>query len=285
MEVSLYIPCYNAAQTIAFCLEGVLRQSYPVREILVIDDGSTDQTEEVLSAYKLRVIRHGSNLGIAGARNTALRYAQSEYIASLDADCVPEPEWLANLMRRFSDQRLAGAGGMLRERYTLSGVDLWRSVYMRQHWGDLKVSPRFLFGSNTVFRRRALQEAGGYDERYRTNYEDCDMSLRLRERGYELIYDPEAVVHHLRRDTLRSLLRTHWRWSLRGYSGVDREPKNPYNLLCKTFDNFCYLLGMLAQDLRSGRIKLLPIDLLFFPDHCIRDCRYLLRAAAGRGER
>ena len=73
MEVTLYIPCFNSQNTIRECLDGVLKQSHPPSEILVINDGSTDLTSEFASDYPVRIINHGSNKGLACARNTAIR--------------------------------------------------------------------------------------------------------------------------------------------------------------------------------------------------------------------
>ncbi len=87
-KVSLYIPCYNAERYIARAIEGALRQTNALDEILVVDDGSKDGTREIASRYPVRIISHDRNRGLAAARNTGFRNARNELVASLDADCV-----------------------------------------------------------------------------------------------------------------------------------------------------------------------------------------------------
>lgn len=283
--VSLYIPCYNAGAFIDSCLEGVKRQIHSVDEVIVVDDGSTDDTVERAGRYGVKIIRHGENKGLAAARNTAVMNARSEFIASLDADCVPSPEWLGRLMQNFTDSDIAGVGGRLVERFRSCLADRWRSVYMRQNWGDERIeAARFLFGSNNVYRKEALLKTGPYNTIYRTNYEDCDMSLRVRKEGYRLIYDPSAVAEHLRTDTVRSVLNTHWRWTFIGTTGTMRIPDNLYNVACKTYDNFVYLFkDMIKNDIVHGRPEFLPLDVLSWFHHIYKDAVYYLSSKLTTG--
>jgi len=278
-KVSLYMPCYNADKFIDECLKGVKRQTYPIDEIIVVDDGSTDDTAARASRYGVRIICHDENKGLAAARNTGVENAKNEFVASLDADCVPSPDWLWRLMENFTGEKTAGVGGRLVERHVSSLTDRWRAVYMRQHWGDSwNDTPSFLFGSNNVFKRSALLKAGGYNVMYRSNAEDWDMSRRLKEKGYKLIYEPRAVAEHLRADTLRSCLDTHWRWTFFGTAGT-RVPDKAYNVACKTYDNLVYLFkDMLKNDLAYGRFDFIPVDVFCWFHHLTRDMSYYLLA-------
>jgi glycosyltransferase involved in cell wall biosynthesis len=277
-KVSLYIPCYNAGEYIDRCLMGATTQTYPVAEILLVDDGSGDDTVSKASKYNVRIIRHGENRGLAAARNTAVMNASGDFVASLDADCAASSEWLERLMGGFSDESVAGVGGKLLEGRRSGVADRWRAVYMRQNWGDLRsADARFLFGSNNVFRKGAVKEAGMYDARYRTNGEDYDMSMRLKARGYRLVYEPAAVVVHLRTDTARSALNTHWRWTFIGTTGTDRSPESLYNLACKTYDNLVYLFrDMLWNDIKNGRAEFIPMDIASWFHHLFRDMGYYI---------
>lgn len=277
-KVSLYIPCYNAGRYIDKCLGGALRQTYSLHEVIVVDDGSTDDTAERASAHRVKLIRHETNKGLASARNTAILASSGDFIASLDADCLASATWLEDLMRRFTGPDIAGVGGKLVERYQGSLADRWRAVYMRQHWGDDgAMEPRFLFGSNNVFRKSAIIEAGMYDISCRTNGEDFDMSMRLKARGYRFAYQPQAVVEHLRKDSVRSVLDTHWRWTFIGTTGTRRVPGTIYSLFCKTYDNLVYLFrDMIAGDIKNGRAGFIPLDLLSWLHHLYRDAGYYL---------
>ena len=275
-RITLYVPCYNAELHIASCLEGVLKQTRPPDEILVIDDGSRDRTVQIASQYPVKILRHEQNSGLAAARNTAFRNARHELVAALDADCVADPSWLELLVSHFSDEKLAGVNGRLEEAVQTSVADRWRKTHMAQHWGAAPVrNPRFLFGADTVYRKAAVLEAGGYDERLRTNGEDSNMSTRIAALGYHTFYEPRAVVRHLRQDTVHSVLETYWRYRRDYFSPMT---------VSKIWRSFRYQhIGSarheFQQDWRERRFGLLWVDALmfFYLPYC--DLR-LLRAAA-----
>jgi glycosyltransferase involved in cell wall biosynthesis len=218
LNLSLYIPCFNVSRHISSCLEAVCSQTYPLKDIIVVDDGSTDETVSIASRYPVKIVRHGSNKGLGAARNTGIRAATHDLVASIDADCIPWPDWLERLSDCLKDDTVAGAGGKLVETNRVSLPDRWRTFNMRQHWGDNFIrNPAFLFGNNTIFRKSVLQQAGFYNERLRTNFEDVALSETIRRGGHTLVYQPAAVVEHLRADTLSSVIRTNWKWRFLGY--------------------------------------------------------------------
>lgn len=274
-EVSFYVPCFNAEKTVGACLEAVLRQTYPLKEVVVVDDASTDLTLEIVARYPVKVVRHGENRGLAAARNTALERLSSEFIASVDADCVPEPGWLEALMRMFASEKVAGAGGRLEEAQVASVFDAWRKAHMRQHWGQKRVSPPFLFGSNTVFRRKALQKAGAYNEALRNNYEDVDMSRRLAALGYRIVYEPAAVAAHFKSDDIYSLFNTYWRWHV-AYYREEKFYEKKERFIAKLKENFGLANRYLEEDLAASRQALLYLDFLLAFHHSLRDLGYFL---------
>ena len=273
--VSFYIPCFNAAKTIRLCLDAILKQTYPLEEVLVIDDGSTDETVKLATQYPVRLISHNENRGLAAARNTAIRNINTEFIASIDADCVPEPDWLSWIMERFDSPKTAGAGGKLLEMDSSSVFDFWRSVHMKQYWKDSQVFPPFLFGSNTVFRRKALINIGLYNENYKSNYEDVDICNRFREAGYVLIYEPKAAARHLRRDDIYSVLNNYWKWNL-AYYQKEKHYSPPKNLAFKIKDNLGLANRYLEEDIASRRYQLLYLDFLLSLHHSLRDFEYFI---------
>ena len=213
-KVSLYIPCYNVEKFIARCIEGVLNQTYPIDEILVIDDGSKDRTVEIAAQYPVRIIKHEINKGLSAGRNTGLRNARNELVASLDADCVADSRWLETLVACLEEnEKIAIAGGRLIESVQESWADQWRKVHMTQDWGDKRLpNPPFTYGNNNLVRKSAIEAAGWFNEQLRTNGEDVDISKRVYEKGYQAMYDPGAIVNHLRQDTIPSILDTYWRY-------------------------------------------------------------------------
>ena len=280
-KTSVYIPAYNSAEFLSRAIDGLLAQTLPANEILVIDDGSRDATAEIAARYRdVTLVRHPRNSGLGAARNTAFRTARNELVASVDADCVTDPGWLAALVRHFDDSKVAGVGGRLIEGNQRTVADRWRRAHMPQEWGEKALrNPRFLFGCNNMFRKAAVQAAGGYDESMRTNGEDTDISRRLRDKGWDLLYDPEARAVHLRHDTARSILDTYWRWWRFGVRAYANGVRLRSVLGHAFFVHFRYtFLDLVRSDLTARRFDLLGLDfaaLGYFP---YRDFRLWLAA-------
>jgi len=280
-KVSLYIPCYNVEGFIKECLESIFRQTYPIDEILIIDDGSNDRTAEIASRYPVRIIKHKENKGLAASRNTAFKEARNEFVASVDADCVLRPDWLEQLIKNFTGDKIAGLGGMLIERYTLSAADKWRVAHMSQHWGDDCIeNPPFLYGNNTVFKKGALKSVGFYNKIFKNNYEDVDLSMRLSESGFILMYNPKAKVEHLCQDTIRSALSSYWQWDYHIHMNPNTINKMVRRLSAR-IGKLAYLPETVGQflrdDLQEKNYILLPIDLILLFYYPWLDFKYFLK--------
>jgi len=278
-DITVYIPAYNVAQFLPRAIASLLAQTLAPTEILVIDDGSTDDSASVAQRYpRVTVVRHERNRGLAAARNTAFRVARGEFVASLDADCVAEPTWIEKLAPYLHDAKIAGAGGFLREGVQISIADRWRAAHMPQEWGATLVrNPKFLFGCNNIFRRAAVLGAGGYDEAMRTNGEDCELSRQLYKNNWELIYDPAAQATHLRSDSVKSILDTYWRWWKSGVnayaSGISLRSVVGHALFVHFRHTF---LELFSSDLRARRFELLPLNVLLLAYLPYRDFRLWL---------
>lgn len=272
-KVTLYIPCYNVEGYLKECLEAVLKQTHTPDEVLVIDDGSTDQTAEIAAQYPVRLIRHQQNKGLAAARNTAILNSRNELVASIDADVVLAQDWLEKMVVSMHHDGVVGAGGKLVEKFQQKLADRWRAIHMAQHWGDLpNEDPPAINGGNTIFKASAIKRVGLYNEVFRTNYEDHDICRRLRTRGYRLFYTPEAVCYHLRRDTIRSIVRTWWRWQAPPWQQkaftrgtLRRKLQSDLGL---------HLRGLAFDDVRHLRFRLAGIDLLSLFYAIYADLRY-----------
>lgn len=284
-KVSVYIPAHNAGEFLARSIESLLAQSLPPDQILVIDDGSHDNSAEIAAAYKgVTLIRHTANKGLAAARNTAMRAARNELVASIDADCIAHPFWLSELAKNMDDPELAGVGGKLTEGIQVTLADSWRAAHMPQEWGDsLLRNPRFLFGSNNLFRKSAVLEVGGYDERMRTNGEDTSLSARLKENGWHLLYDPSARATHLRHDTTASVLDAYWRWWRFGVNSYANGVRLRSVIGHALFVHFRYSFLEAAQkDFQASRWSLLGFDFLLLGYLPYRDFCLWLDARAHR---
>jgi glycosyltransferase involved in cell wall biosynthesis len=198
--VTVLVAAYNAARTIERALTSVWRQNYPEMEVIVVDDGSTDDTGirvQDMAHGNLRLIRLEKNLGVSGALNAGIRQARSDYIAFLDAD----DEWLDSKLSRQlpiigarPEMTLIACGGESTDpagrTFDTFGLEL-PPYSPREFWRALLVQTYFS-RSTVVARRTKLLEVGGFDEALMVS-EDQDMWIRLASNG-ETGFVPEVLV-------------------------------------------------------------------------------------------
>ncbi|MFA5429678.1 MAG: glycosyltransferase [Candidatus Omnitrophota bacterium] len=273
MKISCYVPLCNNADTIAYCLDSLLRQSLAPEEILVVDDASSDQSPQIAARYPVKLIRHPGNRGLAAVRNTALKNISGEFVASIDADCTADSGWLESLAGALSSSpRAAGAGGRVMETQASSVFDLWRAAHMRQFWEENETTPGFLFGANTLFRSDNLRMIGLYDESLGNNAEDVDICCRLKASGSGLVYCHNAVVYHQKKDSLRSLFNSHWNWH-RSYYEKAGWFRNDFSVKIK--ENLGTANRYLEEDIAAGRHQLLYLDFLLGMFYSLKDFLYI----------
>lgn len=199
--VSVVIPAYNEADNIVPCLEAIAAQKYPRDrfEVIVADNGSTDNTVELAGQAGARVV-HAAISGPAAARNAGAREAQGEIIAFIDCDCTATPHWLSGLTDGFSDPRAgAVAGDILIGPPRTDFERLMASINYLSQAQNLqnKIMP-FAATANVAYRRDVFERLNGFDEKLRVG-EDADLSWRLqRVLGLSIAFRPEAAVYHVR---------------------------------------------------------------------------------------
>ncbi len=210
VEASIVVPVFNGATTIVSTVEHLLNQSLSPKEIIVVDDGSTDDTIEVLKPFETRInYQFKPNGGPASARNFGARLATAEFIAFTDSDCLPDRNWLKNLLAGFDSPNVAGVGGSVKSvNDSLIGeyVDLLQMLEPAKNSnGEIE----YLITANACFRREALLAAELFDERFRKpGGEEPALCRRMKELGHQFRSAPQAVVLHHHRQTVGSFLRT-----------------------------------------------------------------------------
>lgn len=275
MKLTVYIPCYNAASFIEASIRALLDQTRPPDELLVIDDGSSDNSAELASRFPVRVIRHAKNKGLPAARNTAFANATHPFVGAIDADVLPDPTWLEHLLTPFADPHVVGTSGRLIETHQSRPADAWRAIHMTQDLGVARIdieqpSHRRLGGFGTIFRKETVLSVGGYNENYRTNYEDVDLCSRLLAAGHKLVFEPRAVAFHQRSDSICSVIRTSWHWDFYFHYF-----QGGYNWIwLKLLLNFRSERALVWSHIRSKRFSLLLVDLPMPWIHSWMDLRY-----------
>ena len=198
-KVSVIIPTYQHAHFVAEAIESVLAQTYPDYEIIVVDDGSTDDTVEVLSRFGERItVIHQPNRGVSAARNTGIRASKGEHIAFLDADDVWMPDKLEKqipLLERDEAVGLVGSDMMIFDEHgTRSGIFERTPPQSGMVYATLfaSIGRSFILMPTVVVRRRCFDEVGFFDETL-TISEDADMWLRISQRwAVDFVSEPLA---------------------------------------------------------------------------------------------
>jgi glycosyltransferase involved in cell wall biosynthesis len=217
MKVTVAIPCYNGALYVGQAIEAILGQSQSADEVLVIDDGSTDNSVQIIERYPVRLLQHKGNKGIAAARNTALAAASGDVLVFVDVDAFADSRLLEVLLTGYNEPEIGGVGGQGIESNIQSNADRWRKMHASQNYGEQPKDVGFLYGLCMSFRLSALQEVGGFNPIFRTNAEDVDIGLRLNAAGYRLRYLPQAKVYHQKTDDRASLRHAMQAWYAWGY--------------------------------------------------------------------
>lgn len=218
MRICLYIPCHNGEATLPEVFQAIRGQVRAPDEVVLVNDRSTDKTVELASRAGWNVVHtQADRPGLAAARNRAVEYAIQagcDVLAGIDADAVPAPDYVREMADLFATHHVVvGVCGNMQERFRQSPSDLWRAIYMRQHYGDQYLSnPPILYGSSAAYRLAVLSAMGGFDESLRTNFEDTEFTQRLLAAGHQVAYSPMLRLEHLKRDTPDSVLRMFWNW-------------------------------------------------------------------------
>jgi hypothetical protein len=207
-RVSVVVCSYNGAATLDQCLQSLSMLEYPDYEVIVIDDGSTDATREILARFpQVRAI-HQTNHGLSAARNAGLAAATGTIVAYTDSDCFADPHWLTYLVYQLQHSDAAAVGG---PNLTPEDGKLAACVAacpgQPTHVLERDQVAEHIPGCNMAFWRAALEAVNGFDSQYRKAGDDVDICWRLQQAGYWITFAPGAFVWHHRRQGPLAYLR------------------------------------------------------------------------------
>ena len=242
--VTVIVPAYNEAGVLDDAIDALLQLDYPAYEIIVVDDGSTDDTASVARGWEgqhgnveVRVLNK-ANGGKATALNTGIAHARYIFILCMDADSSIEPQTLRVVMPHFIDPSVGAVAGNVK-------------IVNRDHWLTRLQALEYIEGLNMprraqgfigavnivpgpvgVFRLDALHEVGGYD--IDTFAEDADLTLKLVTAGWKIIYEDEAITWTQGPTNVLDLIQQRYRWT-RGILQATRKRKG---ILLRPFPDF-----------------------------------------------
>jgi len=216
MSVSIIIPTFNGASRIGNCLDALLKQTVGRdAEILVVNDGSTDNTADVVARYSgVRCITQ-LNSGPAAARNRGTLEARGTIILFTDDDCVPMSDWLTAMTEPFRDPDVVGVKGIYRSRQK-SLVARFVQIEYEDKYRLMADRPSidFIDTYSAGFRRDRFLEMNGYDTSFPLACaEDVELSYRMSARGWTMKFVPAAIVYHTHPDTLWRYLKKKYKFA------------------------------------------------------------------------
>ncbi len=211
-RVTVVVPTWNSARWLAGCLAALERQTLHHFRVLVVDSASEDDSAAVAAAAPSEpfVLRLPANRGFAAAANAGWRAAETPYVALLNPDTLPEPDWLARLVAcldESGEETAAVASRML----SMSDPDLlddagdtfsWYGSAIKRGHGEpttryeRREEVLSACAGAALYRRSTLAAVGGFDEAFGSYLEDVDLGLRARLLGYRCVYEPSARVRH-----------------------------------------------------------------------------------------
>jgi biofilm PGA synthesis N-glycosyltransferase PgaC len=222
-RVTIIVPVYNEASVIVAALRSLLALRYPSFDILVVDDGSTDQTFERASSLEghhgdvtVRVVRK-ANGGKASALNTGIALARTPLVLCMDGDSRLTPDTLQHAVRHFADPRVGAVAGNVK---VLNRTNVWTRLQALEYIEGLNLARRaqgFMHAVNIipgpigVFRRDVLLSIGGYDSD--TFAEDADLTLKILTTGWHIVYEDRAIAWTEAPEVFVDLIQQRYRWT------------------------------------------------------------------------
>lgn len=219
--VTVLIPAHNEESVILQTVNSVLASNYPDMHVVVVNDGSTDMTGDMLDTHfggdpRVRII-HQVNRGKAAALRRAMSEAQTEIVVTIDADTEIEPEAIRLLTRHFTDPQIAAMAGNVKVGNRSRWLTRWQALEyitsqnMEKRAFHLLNCITVVPGALGAWRRSAIEAAGGITAD--TVAEDADLTIAIRRLGWRIGYDEEAVAWTEAPDTAKILVRQRFRWT------------------------------------------------------------------------
>ena len=222
-RVTVLVPVFNEELVIVAAVRSLLALDYPAYDILIVDDGSTDETFALASTLQgqygetsVRVVRK-SNGGKASALNVGIAASRTPFVLCMDGDSRLTPSTLRFAMRHFVDPRVGAVAGNVK---VVNRRSLWTRLQALEYIEGLNLPRRaqgFMRAVNIVpgplgvFRRDVLVAVGGYDSD--TFAEDADLTLKVLTAGWHIVYEPRAIAWTEAPETLHDLIKQRYRWT------------------------------------------------------------------------
>lgn len=262
--ISVVIPNYNGSRTIGKCLEALMSSKYDRYEVIVVDDGSSDNSVDIISSFPCRLIKFDRHAGAAKARNAGARESAGEVLFFIDADCIVSDDTLLLVHRAIKDLKDTVVGGSYTPlSYDNNFFSVFQSIYINYSEYKRK-EPDYIATHSMAIEKRIFEESSGFPELFLPIIEDVEFSHRLRRAGYRLLMAPDILVRHIFNFTFWKSLKNAFRksryWIM--YSLGNRDIFNDsgtasQELKVNVLSNFFIMISLLIYFCLADRVFLL----------------------------
>ena len=219
--VTIIVPVYNEELIIRRTIDALLKSNYPVTEILIVDDGSTDQTASIIKKFysRNRTVKliQTVNGGKASALNVGFQKAKGDIVITIDADSIFHPETISYLVQNFSDPRVAAVTGNCKIGNIKNQLTMWQHIeYVTSQNLEKRAFEELdcitvVSGSNSAWRRSVVEELGYYHKD--TLAEDSELTIRILNAGHKIIFEDRAYSHEECPEKVKDFIKQRYRWS------------------------------------------------------------------------
>jgi len=220
-KVSVIVPTYNRASLMPNLIEALLQQEHPA-EIIIVDDGSTDNTADIVRKYPVKYVYQKNN-GPASARNHGVKESSGDIVIFTDSDCIPQKDWISKLILGFTEDYIGAVAGS----YNIANPEslLVNCIHEEIKLRHLRLKKKKYikaFGSyNVAIRRHVFEKVGRFNENYRAaSGEDNDLSYKILRGGFKIKFQESALVVHNHTERLWKYLKEQYRhgyWRMKLY--------------------------------------------------------------------
>lgn len=273
MDVSVIVPVFNAGDKVEKCIHALKRQSTEkTYEIIIIDDGSTDGVVQEITGENIRVFKQ-ANHGPAAARNLGVEKSRGQIILFTDSDCEPIKNWIEEMVRPLGDPQISGVKGC----YLTHQKTVVPRFVQLEYEGKYKRMKRdryidFIDTYAAGFRKEDFLKVGKFDTRFsKPSVEDQEFSFRMWERGFRMVFNPDARVYHAHVETLWNYMKKKFRIGFWKALVLRKHPKKtirdshtPQSLKFEMFFSTLFLIALFCSGFKEGWLSYAILPLLAF---------------------
>ena len=287
ISVSVVVLNYNGKDYLKNCIDSLVKVDEPKLEIIIVDNASTDGSEEIINQYihrykgKVFFIKNERNMGIAEGYNIGIRNSRHEYIVILNSDTIVKEDSLKKIIEPFFfDRKVAAVQPKILKPLNNSLIDsvgadmdvdgcLVETYYLQNEKNCLKANVvreiPFPTSVASAYRKEILVKVGLFDSMFSANYEDVDLGWRLRRRGYKIVFYPMSIIYHARGGTtskyplltMETLYRHRLLFILKHYSILDIVKAMPAIMLLYLFT---FIVNCLARNIQRAFVPIHAIS-------------------------